>query len=84
MISLITKKWAMLPDAVQVGYELLLDRNKLTIEEVAQGFHGAQYKKYLDNGEIKSPNAEYLQNASFIKGSNNSYQYENTGIIPMF
>ena len=84
MISLITKKWAMLPDAVQVGYELLLDRNKLTIEEVAQGFHGAQYKKYLDNGEIKSPNAEYLQNASFIKGSNNSYQFENTGIIPMF
>ena len=84
MISLITKKWAMLPDAVQAGYELLLDRTKLTVEEVAQGFHGAQYKKYLDNGEIKSPNAEYLQNASFIKGSNNSYQYENTGIIPMF
>ena len=84
MISLITKKWAMLPDAVQLGYELLLDRNKLTIEEVAQGFHGTQFKKYLDNGEIKSPNAEYLQNASFIKGSNNSYQYDNIGIIPMF
>lgn len=84
MISLINKKWAMLPDAVQAGYEFLLDRNKLTIEEVAKGFHGAQYRKYLDNGEIKSPNAEYLQNANLIKGSSNAYQYDNVGIIPMF
>jgi signal peptide peptidase SppA len=84
MISLINKKWAMLLDAVQVGYELLLDRNKLTVEEIAIGMHGGQYKKYLENGEIKSPNARYLQNASLIKGSNNAYQYDNVGIIPMF
>jgi len=84
MISLINKKWAMHPNAVQVGYELLLDRNKLTIDEIAQGMHGANYKKYLENGEIKTPNAEYLYNATKIKGSANSYQFEDIGIIPMF
>lgn len=84
MKSLINKRWAMHPDAVEVGYQLLNYKNQLSIEEIALGMHGSYYKKYLENGEIKTPNAEYLYNATLIKGTNNAYVYENIGIIPMF